>query len=433
MKKEAAISPYDYVSVDSGTDETYIPFNDDGGEYNVATALDNINGEVVSGGLKNKTDYLEETKEQIKQAIAFRGGEVGDVFRDYADVIREFVPTDTLSVKYTIDTDGGLRKLPVVMNFAGVADIGNYALLYAFAYQDGVEGVINFPDLLTISGRDACDNAFAYTNVTQVLMPKLEEISGSYCCSAMFNGAKVVGCDLGALRRIAGSCSYMFNGCPLTNIDLPNLEEIYGVSIANAMFRDTNVTYPWMPKLMTIYGNGACSSMFRGCLYLNGVGFNSLSSIAGSMACSQMFMGITSENWKAFSFPALREVTKADAFKDMFKDSVNVIVVFPKNMQSRIESLSGYSSTNPFGAASGNIGFTLPSTFLIKGNTVTYERNPFYDYQGANSAWRVLGTNPDSTSFWVRGGIQNDPVVGTAIYSDRECTIQVDAVTEIVE
>lgn len=428
-----AISEYDYVKVGSGTEETYVPFDDSDGGYNVSAALDNINGEVITGGLENKTDYLEETKELIKQAIIFKGGEVGDVFRDYANEIREIVPTDTLSIKYTIDTDGKLSKLPVVMNFDGVADIGNYALLYAFAYQDGVEGVINFPDLLTISGRDACDGAFTYTNVTQVLMPKLEETSGSYCCASMFNGAKVVRCDLGALRRIAGSCSYMFNGCPLTNIDLPNLEEIYGVSIANAMFRDTNVTYPWMPKLMKIYGNGACDSMFRGCLHLNGAGFDSLSSIAGSMACSQMFMGITSENWKAFSFPALREVTKADAFKNMFKDSVNVIVVFPKNMQSRIESLSGYSSTNPFGAASGNIGFTLPSTFLIKGNTVTYERNPIGDYQGVNSAWRVLGTNPDSTSFWVRDGIQTDPVVGTAIYSDRECTIQVDTVTEIAE
>lgn len=90
MKKEVAISPYDYVSVGSGTDETYIPFNDDGGEYNVATALDNINGEVISGGLKNKTDYLEETKEQIKQAIESLGVSVDtDVFREYADKIRE--------------------------------------------------------------------------------------------------------------------------------------------------------------------------------------------------------------------------------------------------------------------------------------------------------------------------------------------------------
>lgn len=434
MKKEAAVSPYDYVSVDSGTDETYIPFNEDGGEYNVATALDNINGEVIGGGLKNKTDYLAETKEQIKQAIIFRGGEVGEVFRDYADVIREIVPTDTLSVKYTLDTEGVLRKLPVVMNFTGVEDIDNFALYSAYTYQEGVSGVISFPDLLAVSGRYACMDAFANTNVTQVLMPKLEETSGSYCCSSMFSAAKVVSCDLGALRRIAGSCSSMFQGCPLDNIELPNLEEIYGVSVASSMFRDTNVTYLMLPKLTTIYGNAACQGMFRGCLYIGGTTtFNSLSSITGQSACSQMFMGITSENAKTFLFPALRKVASANAFNNMFQNSVNVNVAFPKNMQTTIESLTGYSSTNPFGAASGFVGFWLPSTYLLRGNGGTYERNPIADYNGENSAWRVLGTSPDSTSFWIYRGMSNDPVVGTAIYSDRECTVQVDTVTEITE
>ena len=424
-----AISEYDYVKVGSGTEETYVPFDDSDGGYNVSAALDNINGEVITGGLESKTDYLEETKEQIKQAIVSKGGEVGDVFRDYANVIREI---DTLSVKYTVDTDGKLSKLPIVMDFAGVEDIGDYALLCAYGYQDGVDGVVSFPDLLAVSGRSACDSAFINTNVTQVLMPKLEEISGNYCCSAMFSGAKVAGCDLGALRRIAGSCSSMFQGCPLVNIELPSLEEIYGQSVAGSMFRDTSITWPQIPKLTTIYGSAACEGMFRDCLYLNGAIFDSLSSITGQLACSQMFAGITSENAKTFSFPALRKVANTNAFSNMFKSDVNITVVFPKNMQSRIESLTGYSSTTPFGATSGAVGFYLPSTYLLKGDTVTYERNPIGD-NGTNSAWRVLGTSPDSTSFWVRDGMQTDPIVGTAIYSDRECTVQVDTVAEITE
>ena len=430
MKKEVAISPYDYVSVGSGTDETYIPFNDDGGEYNVATALDNINGEVIGGGLKNKTDYLEETKGRIKQAIEFMGVSVDtDVFREYAEKIREI---DTMSVKYAIDSEGVLKKIPSVMNFAGVEDVGDYALYYTYTHQEGVSGVISFPDLLEISGRYACIGAFSNTNVTQVLMPKLEEISGSYCCSSMFSDAKVMSCDLGVLREIAGSCSYMFNACPLGNISLPNLEQIWGQGVANSMFKGTNVTWPIMPKLTTIYGNGACQDMFMDCLYLNGAMFESLSSITGTLACSRMFAGVTSENLKLFMFPALRSVVHDNAFNNMFKNSVNVSAVFPKNMQSRIEELTGYSSTTPFGATSGDVQFYLPSTYLLDGESVTtYERNPIADYNGVNSAWRVLGTMPDSTSFWIQGGMQTDPVVGTPIYSDRECTIQVDTVVDV--
>lgn len=421
-----AISEYDYVKVGSGTEETYVPFEDGG--YNITTALDDINGEVVAGGLESKTDYLEETKELIKQAIIFKGGEVGDVFRDYASAIREI---DTLAVKYTIDENGVLRKLPIVMNFAGVEDIGDSALCYAYAYQEGVSGVISFPDLLEISGGSACTEAFTSTNATNVLMPKLEEISGN--CTGMFFGAKVAECNLGALRRISGSCSNMFNGCPLGNIELPSIEEIYGQNVASGMFRDTNVTWPLMPKLTTIYGNGACSGMFRDCLYLNGAIFESLISITGTLACSQMFAGSTSENPKYFSFPALRKVVQANAFSDMFKNSVNITVVFPKNMQSRIEELTGYSSTTPFGATSGSVGFYLPSTYLLDGDSATYERNPIADYNGVNSAWRLSGTKPDSTSFWISGGMQTDPVIGTPIYSDRECTIQVDTVTDVRE
>lgn len=338
---------------------------------------------------------------------------------------------DNLSIKFEIDEQGTLRKKPIVMNFARVEDIGDSVLLYAYAYQQGVSGVISFPDLLEISGGSACMDAFTSTNVTNISMPKLEEISGN--CSGMFSGAKVAGCNLGALKRISGNCSGMFNGCPLVNIEMPNLEEIYGQNVASGMFRSTNVTWPRMPKLTTIYGNGACTNMFRDCLYLNGAIFESLSSITGTLACSYMFADCNSEQQKVFSFPALRTISQNNAFQNMLKNSVNVTLAFPKNMQSRIESLTDYSSTTPFGATTGSVGFYLPSTFLLKGNDSenTYERNPIADYNAENSAWRLVGTKPDDTSFWIRDGIQTDPTVGTPIYSDRECTVQIDTVTSI--
>lgn len=341
---------------------------------------------------------------------------------------------DPLSIKYEIDNEGTLQKKPVVMDFAGIEDVGDFALMYAYSNMgEEISGVISFPDLIKVTGYEACEGAFWGDYIVNVSMPKLEKIEGTFSCYGMFEVSKVRGVNLKSLKTVSGesAASNMFYSCPIVNIELPKLETIQGPSAADSMFRDTNITWPVISRLKTIYGNSACANMFRGCKNLNGTIFESLTTITGSGACSYMFADSNSEQFKIFSFPALRTVSSSDAFNNMFSNSVNVTVAFPKNMQTKIESQTGYSSTNPFGATSGTVGFYLPSTYLLRGNGGTYERNPIADYNGENSAWRVLGTSPDSTSFWISGGVHNDPIVGTPIYSDKECTIQVDTVTSI--
>ena len=342
------------------------------------------------------------------------------------------VPQYDLSVKYTIDGNGVLKKIPSVMDFSGVKDIGNYGLPFAYYNQD-IQGIVNFPDLLSISGDYACYYAFSETNITSVAMPNLEQIRGSFTCSDMFSGTGVTAFNLDKLRTIEGSCASMFAACPIDDVYLPNLEQIWGTNVANGMFQQTDVVCPIMPKLMTIYGNGACTSMFYSCQNLNGMSFDSLIRITGAQACSAMFQDCSGQQYMTFIFPALRKIANNNAFYNMFKNCVNVNVFFPKNMQETIEELTGYSSSTPFGAITGSVLFTLPSTYILEGDSATYERNPIFDYDGVNSAWRLSGTKPDSTSFWIRGGMQTDPVVGTPIYSDRGCTIQVDTITDVRE
>lgn len=469
-----AISEYDYVKVGSGTEETYVPFDDSDGGYNVSAALDNINGEIVAGGLENKTDYLEETKEQIKQAIIFKGGEVGDVFRDYASAIWEIVPTDSLSVKYMIDTNGVLRKLQNnVMSFAGVVNIYQEALRYAY-YNTAINQDISFPDLEQITGQNSCVYAFNSNAVKSVSMPKLHRIWGDNACESMFGAqySALKTIDLSALEEIGvgdwetpNCCRYMFSSnSALSAANLPSLRIINGSGACYGMFEQTGVENIDLSNLRVISGNQACYAMFRNSSKCKGSflndSFKKLVEINGTSCCYNMFSDCNAEQFSftpfslkkiygsnalgmAFRSTGIKSLVFAavnnnsfgeerSAFGYMLRSCTGVGLHFPKNTQALIESMNGYSTTTPFGATSGTVSFDLPATFILVGeNGTRYERNPYHD-GGENECWRVEDTDVDSTGFYTAGdGFDNDPAVGQAIYSDAECTNQVDTIVSI--
>lgn len=92
MKKQPTINPNDFVRVESGTEDIYVPLVGDEG-FDVEKAIDEINGVVLAGDLEYKVDYLAETKMDIREAIIEKGVMVSEElpFRSYAEKIGDII------------------------------------------------------------------------------------------------------------------------------------------------------------------------------------------------------------------------------------------------------------------------------------------------------------------------------------------------------
>jgi hypothetical protein len=109
----------------------------------------------------------------------------------------------------------------------------------------------------------------------------------------------------------------------------------------------------------------------------------------------------------------------------------NITLHFPSNTQAKVETLSGYSTTAPFGATSGTVLFDLPATNTLSGaDSNTYSRNPKYD-TATSLAWKVgaYGTTNFTPAYYTSG--TTDPSASDAIYSDAACTQSVTTITAI--
>ena len=103
-----AVSQYDFVNVESGTDETYVPMDQEPEVYDASAAIDEINGSIVTGTLETKIDYLADTKSDIREAIIDKGVEVAetDPFRSYAEKIGEIVGGEINNQDITVTENG---------------------------------------------------------------------------------------------------------------------------------------------------------------------------------------------------------------------------------------------------------------------------------------------------------------------------------------
>lgn len=103
-----AVSQYDFVNVESGTDETYVPLDQEPETYDAAGAIDEINGVIVNGTLETKIDYLADTKDDIREAIIDKGVAVAetDPFRSYAEKIGDIACGEINNQNITVTENG---------------------------------------------------------------------------------------------------------------------------------------------------------------------------------------------------------------------------------------------------------------------------------------------------------------------------------------
>ena len=234
---------------------------------------------------------------------------------------------------------------------------------------------VRAPNVTTISGAFACQNAFGYTSLTSNAFPNLTTISGNSACKYMYRGCTFNALGLDNLTTISGdsACQYMFNNVTIDIAEFPKLTTITGSQACRYWFQISKVQKVYFPALTTVdtnvFGSTAGNGAFAGCSQLTEIHF------------------------------------RADA-------------------QATIEAMSGYAAK--WGAANATIYFDLIGTITVNG--VAYSRNE------PNSI-RVDGTKTfvawkDASDNIVYTNATAEPAVDTPVYSDQGTT-QVGTVSEV--
>ena len=355
------------------------------------------------------------------------------------------VPTTAPALyrEFQLDANGVLQPNTTtthIMDFTGVKSISAYALINAYYDNTQISGAVDMSDLIQVSGEHACENMFrGCTSLTSVDLSSLTAVGSSYGCSSMFQGCTgLTNVDLSSLTTVSVSaCENMFYGCTgLTSINLSSLKAVSGTGLGRGcryMFSGcASLTSVDLSSLTTVSSTNSCSSMFSGCASLTSVDLSSLTTVSGSSACDSMFFGCT--NLTSLSFPSITPnsfSTRVNQFLGMCQNISNITLHFPSNTQAKIETLTGYSATAPFGAVAGTVLFDLPATNTLTGaDSNTYSRNPKYD-TATSLAWKVgaYGTTNFTPAYYTSG--TTDPAVSDAIYSDAACQNSITTITAI--
>lgn len=138
------------------------------------------------------------------------------------------VPSPTYYIEKTVDDNGKAINSSVLMNFNGITDVGNNVFNNIYQFNTAISGAVNMPDLTTLSGTNACSNAFfSCTGLTSASLPYLTTVSGSYACNYMFSGCTgLISASLPSLTIVSGNsaCISMFNACRnLTSLSFPSI------------------------------------------------------------------------------------------------------------------------------------------------------------------------------------------------------------------
>ena len=303
---------------------------------------------------------------------------------EYADVQ---VPTTVPALYrvYQVNRDGELepsKTYPAIMDFTGVRGIPANMLYGAYLGNTVISGTVDMSDCVYIN-QNGCYQMF-------------------YGCTG------ITGVDLSSFLRVNGNsgCYQMFFCCAgITSIDISLLTKISGSNGCYSMFGGTAVTSVVLSSLTDIKESSACTSMFASCPNLTSLSFPS----------------ITPNSFGS----------KKDQFNNICFNVSNITLHFPSNTQAKIETLTGYSTTTPFGAVAGTILFDLPATNTLTGaDSKTYSRNPKYDTATA-LAWKVgaYGTTDFTPAYYTSG--TSDPQANDTIYSDAACTTAVTTISSI--
>ena len=205
-----------------------------------------------------------------------------------------------------------------VMNFAGVTEIAPYGLTWAYVRNQAV-GTVDLSDLTTLNIY-CLYRAFYHSSITSLDLSGLTTIpaynsgTGQYC-----------------LAEICCGCNN------LVSVDLSNVTTIGAQSAST---------------------NSGTIGMFA-YTGLKTLSFTNLTSI-GATALPMIIQGCSDVS---IYFPAVTSSSFANnSLRYMCLGATNVTLHFPSSAQTRVETLTDYSTTAPFGATSGTVLFDLPAT-----------------------------------------------------------------------
>lgn len=191
-----------------------------------------------------------------------------------------------LSVPKALDSNNKLINAAApVIDISGINDIGDYALMGAYA------------------------NTAA--TVLYGLLWYGFSITGEYACYKMFYGCQQLsGARINAVAFGNHSCEEMFANC-------------YGRLESGSVNAGINTG--------TIQGECACRRMFAGCTRLNWTNGLTASEISGESACEEMYSGCT--GMTAFSI-GVKQVTGEYALRGMLKGCTSLENVYVTYLQS---------------------------------------------------------------------------------------------------
>ena len=172
------------------------------------------------------------------------------------------------SARFLIEADLGL-----------ITDISEAnVLLHAFEGATSL-ATVRAPNVTTISGSFACQNAFEYTSLTSNAFPNLTTISGDSACKYMYRGCTFDALGLDNLTTISGAsaCQYMFNSLKIDVAEFPKLTTITGSQACRYWFQLSTVKKVYFPALTTVdtnvFGNSAGNGAFASCSQLTEIHF----------------------------------------------------------------------------------------------------------------------------------------------------------------
>ena len=172
------------------------------------------------------------------------------------------------SARFLIEVDLGL-----------ITDIsGSSALKYAFGGAPSL-ATVRAPNVTTISGDFACQNAFEFTSLTSNVFPNLTTISGDSACKYMYRGCTFDALGLDNLTTISGAsaCQYMFNSLTIDIAEFPKLTTITGSQACRYWFQLSTVKKVYFPALTTVdtgaFGSSAGNGAFASCSQLTEIHF----------------------------------------------------------------------------------------------------------------------------------------------------------------
>lgn len=176
-------------------------------------------------------------------------------------------------------------------NFAGVTTLSANVLSRKFYKNTNITGVASFPDLVTIAGEYALQNAFyGCTGLTGVSFPNLASIVkdglNEYNCEHAFDECSyITTVDMGNVVTIGSGgynmCAYMFQYCSrLTSFDLSSLKTVNGWNACLSMFKGcSSLLAANLGSVETATQPGAFDNMFRDCVALASFDMHKLQSV----------------------------------------------------------------------------------------------------------------------------------------------------------